>query len=116
VKAKIRESNKLAAKNRDDSWYEKVAQSNRSAERIAKVKKQWFEKRNYENVHWTTLRKYLKEDVGHCECCGLDSWMDKVIPLEVHHKNGNNKDNTRENLVVLCCNCHAQTDNWKGRK
>jgi hypothetical protein len=51
-----------------------------------------------------------------CEVCGLSSWNGKPIPLELDHINGNNKDNRLENLRVLCCNCHAQTSTWRGRK
>lgn len=50
-----------------------------------------------------------------CEKCDLSEWMNKQIPLELNHINGNNIDNRLENLEILCCNCHAQTDNWRGR-
>lgn len=49
-----------------------------------------------------------------CECCGLSEWQDKEIPLELHHINGNNRDNRLENLQILCPNCHALTDNYRG--
>jgi IS1 family transposase len=51
-----------------------------------------------------------------CERCNLTQWNGLPIPLELDHINGNNKDNRLENLRILCCNCHAQTDNWRGRK
>lgn len=47
----------------------------------------------------------LKENK--CECCGLDTWMGKKIPLELHHINMNHYDNRLENLQILCSNCHA---------
>lgn len=50
-----------------------------------------------------------------CECCGLSVWRGKDIPLELHHINGDNTDNRIENLQILCPNCHAQTDNYRGR-
>ena len=49
-----------------------------------------------------------------CENCGLSKWMGKEIPLELNHKNGNNLDNTLENLEILCPNCHAQKPNYRG--
>lgn len=42
-----------------------------------------------------------------CELCGLAIWLDKEIPLELHHKDGNHYNNNLENLQILCPNCHA---------
>ena len=49
-----------------------------------------------------------------CECCGLSEWQGKPIPLELHHKNGDRLDNEESNLILLCPNCHALTDNYCG--
>lgn len=49
-----------------------------------------------------------------CECCGLTVWQGKPIPLELHHLNGDVHDNRIDNLQVLCPNCHAQTENYRG--
>ena len=51
-----------------------------------------------------------------CESCGLKIWLDKEIPLEIHHIDGNKTNNVSENLKLLCCNCHSITDTWRGRK
>ena len=48
-----------------------------------------------------------------CECCGLVEWQGKKLPLEVHHINGDRTDQRRENLQILCPNCHAVTGNWR---
>lgn len=51
-----------------------------------------------------------------CENCGCDgNWQGGKIALEIHHKNGDNKDNRIENLTYLCPNCHALTDTYRGR-
>lgn len=57
-----------------------------------------------------------KQDV--CECCGLKQWQGKEIHLQVHHVDGNKKNNELSNLQLLCPNCHSQTDNFcaKNRK
>ena len=55
----------------------------------------------------------LKEN--RCEICGITEWLDKPLNMELHHVNGDGKDNRLENLLLLCGNCHAQTDNWGGR-
>ena len=63
-------------------------------------------------------KRILKEKIKSykCEKCGLEKWNNEKIPLELHHINGNNKDNSLENLQLLCPNCHALTDNYRNRK
>jgi len=48
-----------------------------------------------------------------CEGCGLSEWRGNRLVLELEHKNGDRKDNTRENLELLCPNCHSQTPTWR---
>jgi hypothetical protein len=50
-----------------------------------------------------------------CGECGITCWRNRVLPLELHHINGDGKDNRLENLTLLCPNCHSQTDSWGGR-
>ena len=59
------------------------------------------------------LQEGLKKHI--CEQCSLIEWQGKPIPLELHHINGNNRDNRIENLVLLCPNCHALTESYRGR-
>ena len=61
--------------------------------------------------------RLLKEGVIEykCECCNNFEWMNKPIALELHHKNGIKSDLRIENLEILCPNCHAFTDNYRGR-
>lgn len=50
-----------------------------------------------------------------CECCGLTTWLGKPIPLELHHKDGDRTNNQLENFELLCPNCHAFTDSYRGK-
>ncbi len=51
----------------------------------------------------------------HCQSCGITHWRGGPLALELHHINGDEHDNSLENLILLCPNCHSQTDSWGGR-
>ena len=51
-----------------------------------------------------------------CDSCGNNEWMNKQIPLEVHHVDGDRTNNEVDNLQLLCCNCHALTESWRRAK
>lgn len=69
--------------------------------------------KNTNSLRKRLFKDGIKKEV--CECCNLSEWMGNKIPLQVHHINGNNRDNRIENLQILCPNCHAQTDTYCGR-
>ena len=50
-----------------------------------------------------------------CENCGLTEWQGQKVPHEVHHIDGDELNSVLENLQVLCPNCHALTNNYKGK-
>lgn len=65
----------------------------------------------------TLKRKIFEEGIKDykCELCGISEWNGKKINLQLHHINGDNTDNSIENLQILCPNCHSQTDNFCGK-
>lgn len=66
-----------------------------------------------DNLKKRLINENLKE--YKCEKCGNNEWNNQPIPLELHHINGNSYDNRLENLQLLCPNCHAQTNNYRGK-
>ena len=50
-----------------------------------------------------------------CSNCELTEWMNQLIPLELDHIDGDNMNNSLDNLRMLCPNCHAQTSTYCGK-
>ena len=97
---------KIAKLNLDTSHF--TGQLWSKGERI----KEWASFKRVKN-----FRSHLIKQKGHkCEKCLQSIWFGDSIPLEVHHIDGNRTNNSFENLQLLCCNCHATTDNWRNKK
>ncbi len=64
----------------------------------------------------SAIRLRLIEERGNvCQVCGLDTWLDEPIMLEMHRKSAGG-DYTRDNVLLLCSNCHSTTDTWRNKK
>jgi 5-methylcytosine-specific restriction endonuclease McrA len=48
----------------------------------------------------------------HCNWCEINP-ITKTVPLEIDHIDGDAYNNLRENLRVLCPNCHSLTKTYK---
>lgn len=72
----------------------------------------------FEKLPKRLIYKILYDERGNkCEECGYEYTDEKTGkgPFEIHHLDGNNKNWKKENLKILCLNCHWKTDNWRFR-
>lgn len=60
-------------------------------------------------------KRIILEQNNKCNRCENDTWQGKIIPLEIDHIDGNNRNNIRNNMEALCPNCHALTPTWRGK-
>jgi hypothetical protein len=71
----------------------------------------------YTNRHRLKLR-LIRAGLLHnmCALCGLTPhWHGQALALVLDHINGVNDDYQRDNLRLLCPNCHSQTPTFSGR-
>ncbi len=60
-------------------------------------------------------RYILEKQNNQCAICGISTWWDLPITLELDHINGDSSDNREKNLRCLCPNCHSQTPTYKAK-
>ena len=83
------------------------------AEPLSKVLVEHSTYTNSNSIRKRIIKEGIKE--YKCECCNRTEWLGKPIKLELHHINGIKDDLRIENLQILCPNCHAYTDNYRGK-
>ncbi len=83
-----------------------------------KKNKEIMEKVPFEEWSYRLIKDFLfKKHNNTCERCGFYYRDPKTGkgPFQVHHKDGDNKNNKKENLEFLCLNCHWRTPNFAFR-
>jgi len=70
---------------------------------------------NTKNMSGHIIR-YLGDKYNNsCARCGWDRINSTTgnSPLEIDHMDGNSSNNSENNLILLCPNCHSLTSNYK---
>lgn len=104
-----------AKEERDQSGYtcDKCNESYNSSRAIATHVKHCG--RSFDQLGFGSRRLYLLKEANYsCTRCGFSKTReDGQSILEIDHIDGDHTNNTRENLRVLCPNCHALTPNFR---
>jgi hypothetical protein len=70
--------------------------------------------------HYQTFKlksRLLKEKIfeNKCSVCGLTEWCGQELIMELDHIDGDRTNHKKENLRMICPNCHAQTDTYRAK-
>jgi len=62
-------------------------------------------------------RRLINENIFEHKCyqCDNTEWNGELVPIDLHHIDGNHHNNELENLIILCPNCHRQRHNENKR-
>lgn len=61
------------------------------------------------------IYRWFKDNFKACQICGVQDWMGKPLTLQLDHISGDRSDAGRDNLRLICPNCHSQTDTYAGK-
>lgn len=72
---------------------------------------------SFEQLRTDVARKnFLILERGHvCWICNYLEWNGQPISLELDHIDGQSDNSAKENLRILCPNCHAQTPTYRSK-
>lgn len=89
----------------------------RTSERMLEFYRNRLLSRSWEELSYgQRRRRVILEQGGACSGCSLSEWRGQPITLEYEHRDGDRSNNSRENVVALCPNCHSQTKTWRRNK
>lgn len=108
-----------------DENYKKPNRSGKSNPHFGKKGRNQYSDRDYTKIDIEEVKDkklWMLKNVGYkCEKCGYSNPIYRengTIILQLHHIDGDKKNENRENLQILCPTCHSLTPNFafNGRK
>lgn len=116
TKEKIRKSIKKYIEKNSNSYLFNDDIKKKRLETYFKTIKNKLLNADFSTLGYDAIKKRLfYEQNGKCNKCGNSEWLGQPISLELEHKDGNHYNNLRDNLELLCPNCHSQTDTYRGK-
>jgi hypothetical protein len=109
---------KAYKEKRKETPFLKLTNEERSSNgKIGAIKRdEYFEDISFNFRSLNYIKKFIfDEQEGKCNKCKLNEWLGQDICLELEHIDGDNNNNERSNLELLCPNCHSQTETWRGK-
>ena len=106
-----------------ENFFTREVSKDEETRRIKAIKDYWerywdtLSHSPFDKLNKTTIKRVLMiEQRGKCARCGMDNeWCGAKLVLQLHHIDGCKKNNNRDNVCLLCPNCHSQTSSfaWK---
>lgn len=100
---KLHEKRPSQLKNSKSGFYFCSRDCKDKAQRIGGIKE--IQPPHYKDGKYVYRKNALAFYINKCACCDYDECVDI---LEVHHIDGNRKNNNLDNLIILCPNCHRK--------
>jgi 5-methylcytosine-specific restriction endonuclease McrA len=75
----------------------------------------WLEGTYETSDYRFTKAAVIRRHANKCKGCGINTHNGKPLTLEMDHIDGDYRNNSCDNLRLLCPNCHSQTDTYRSK-
>ena len=109
-----RKKSEIEIQSLKDAWNKRRLEGKTNEKRLTDEE---FFILNSKNTNQKIKQRLFESNIKNysCEICKISEYNGTHITLQLHHINGNKRDNRLENLQILCPNCHSQTENYSGK-